>query len=186
MEEKGAPKAGDRAATAGSTTTRPRRVLRHAPFSDTFPLNVEPNGRIVLPSVIRGAFRGGGYLRPMPEGYLGLWTTEDFVNEDRRETSRRDRRIAGHGGRRSWYTAAKQVQPDAQGRIVVAESLREAIGITDRLVLQGFFDRLELWEPERHAEVAAQDTGMSELELGTYDDRDVDDIFDIADPDERW
>ena len=185
MEEKGAPQASDRAA-AGSTVTRPRRVLRHAPFSDTFELNVEPNGRIVLPSVIRTAFHDGGYLRPMPEGYVGLWTTEDFVNEDRRETSRRDRRISGHGGRRAWYTSAKQVQPDSQGRIVVAESLRETIGVTDRLVLQGFFDRLEIWEPGRHAEVSAEDQGMAELELNTIDDREADDIFDIADPDERW
>jgi DNA-binding transcriptional regulator/RsmH inhibitor MraZ len=122
----------------------------------------------------------------MPEGYIGLWTTEDFVNEDRRGTSKRDRQISGHGGRRSWYAAAKQVQPDAQGRIVVAESLRQRLGITDRLVLQGFFDRLEIWEPGRHAEVSAEDEGMSELELNTIDDRDVDDILDVVDPDERW
>ena len=69
---------------------------------------------------------------------------------------------------------------------MVAESLRQRIGITDRLVLQGFFDRLEIWEPGRHAEVSAEDEGMAELELNTIDDRDVDDILDVADPDERW
>ena len=185
MEEKGAPQANDRAA-AGSTATRTGRLLRHAPFSDTFELNVEPNGRIVLPSVIRTAFHDGGYLRPMPEGYVGLWTMDDFTNDDRRVTSRRDRGISGHGGRRAWYTAAKQIQPDAQGRIVIAESLRQRIGITDRLILQGFFDRLEIWEPGRHAEVSAEDEGMANLELNTFDDRDVDDILDVADPDERW
>src|SRR3954454_18862409 len=123
MEEKGAPEASDRAA-AGSTVTRRRRSLRHAPFSDTYELRVEPNGRIVLPAVVRPAFHDGGYLRPMPEGYIGLWTTDDFMNEDRRVTSRRDRQISGHGGRRAWYSRAKPVQPDGQGRIVVAESLR--------------------------------------------------------------
>ena len=69
---------------------------------------------------------------------------------------------------------------------MVAESLRQRFGITDRLVLQGFFDRLEIWEPGRHAEVSAEDQGMAELELNTIDDRDVDDILDVADPDERW
>ena len=69
---------------------------------------------------------------------------------------------------------------------MVAESLRQPLGITDRLVLQGFFDRLEIWEPGRHAEVSGEDEGMADLELKTIDDRDADDIFDIADPDERW
>ena len=186
MEEKGAPEAKDRRAGSGSTATRPRRVLRHAPFSDTYELNVEPNGRIVLPSAIRNPFKGGGYLRPMPEGYVGLWTTEDFVNEDRRLASRRDPKIAAHRGRRAWYAAAKQIQPDSQGRIVIAEVLRETTGIVDRLVLQGFFDRLEIWEPSRHAQESREDLSMAGLELQTIDDRDADDIFDIADPDERW
>jgi DNA-binding transcriptional regulator/RsmH inhibitor MraZ len=45
-----------------------------------------------------------------------------------------------------------EVAIDAQGRINIEEKLREYAGLTlnSRVVVSGSFDRVEIWEPERH------------------------------------
>ena len=48
-----------------------------------------------------------------------------------------------------------EVAIDAQGRINIEEKLREYAGLTlnSRVVVSGSFDRVEIWETERHERV---------------------------------
>lgn len=48
-----------------------------------------------------------------------------------------------------------EVTIDAQGRINIEEKLREYAGLTlnSRVVVSGSFDRVEIWEPQRHERV---------------------------------
>jgi DNA-binding transcriptional regulator/RsmH inhibitor MraZ len=56
-----------------------------------------------------------------------------------------------------------EVSVDAQGRINVDEKLREYAGLelNSRVIVSGSFDRVEIWDPERHQRIS--DSGTQEL-----------------------
>ncbi|MGQ9524247.1 MAG: division/cell wall cluster transcriptional repressor MraZ [Armatimonadota bacterium] len=52
---------------------------------------------------------------------------------------------------RHFFGDSFEVVPDAQGRILIPESLRQYAGIKKDVIVVGVGDRLELWSPERWA-----------------------------------
>ena len=54
-----------------------------------------------------------------------------------------------------------QVVVDKGGRICLPEAMAKAVGIQDTAVLQGLFDRFEIWSPERYDETSAVDEAFS-------------------------
>jgi DNA-binding transcriptional regulator/RsmH inhibitor MraZ len=56
-----------------------------------------------------------------------------------------------------------EVSVDAQGRINVDEKLRQYAGLelNSRVIVSGSFDRVEIWDPERHQRIS--DSGTQEL-----------------------
>ena len=47
-------------------------------------------------------------------------------------------------------TAEDELKFDKQGRVVIPQKLREAANITDKVVLVGCLDRLEIWSKDEH------------------------------------
>ncbi|MCU1354062.1 MAG: mraZ [Acidimicrobiales bacterium] len=170
-------------AVVRSAATRTRGTVRHLPFADQFELKVEANGRIVLPSTFRTAFRGGGYLRVHQGEFIGLWTAHDFARMDRDLLARRQPSLSDARVRQMLYATAKSIRPDGQGRIVVGEEHRARVGIGADLVAVGAIDRVELWAPDRWAATSADVEAVLDLELATYAGPDPDDLLDL-DPDD--
>jgi DNA-binding transcriptional regulator/RsmH inhibitor MraZ len=56
-----------------------------------------------------------------------------------------------------------EVTVDTQGRINIDEKLRTYAGLqlNSRVVVSGSFDRVEIWDPERHQRIS--DSGAQEL-----------------------
>jgi len=52
---------------------------------------------------------------------------------------------------RHFFGDSFEVTPDAQGRILIPETLRQYAGIAKEVMIVGVGDRLELWSPERWA-----------------------------------
>jgi len=48
-----------------------------------------------------------------------------------------------------------RVQLDKAGRICLPDSMATAVGIKDEAVLNGMFDRFQIWNPERYEETRA-------------------------------
>jgi MraZ protein len=48
--------------------------------------------------------------------------------------------------------SARRVVPDAQGRILIPERLREAAGLDGEALVVGALNKIEIWEPGRFEE----------------------------------
>jgi MraZ protein len=66
--------------------------------------------------------------------------------------------------RRAVFSAADNLRPDKQGRILLSPRLREYAGIEDEVVIAGVYSYIELWAPYRWRERV-----LEPLEAGTID-----------------
>jgi MraZ protein len=86
-------------------------------------------------------------------------------------TARIDEMQPGSPGRklleRIFYKKAYEAEVQPDGRIVVPKERRDQIGLVDRAVFVGLGNRFQIWTPERHAEVEAEEASRLEAELQT-------------------
>ena len=57
---------------------------------------------------------------------------------------------------------AVPVAPDKQGRILIPDWMREAIGLTSEARVVGVLDHIEIWEPESFSKIMLEDDDDSE------------------------
>ena len=175
MEERGAVSA-DQHETADPDVAS-RGSLRHLPFADQFPQKLEPNGRLVLPATLRDPFADGGYLRVFQRSRLGLWTPHDFARLYRDLARKRVPQLAGTAARDVLYSTAAFVKPDSQGRFVLPEDKRSAVGLATEVTVVGAVDRVEIWDRQRLVQHVADAEELLMLEMDTYDGTDPDDLM---------
>lgn len=162
-------------ASEGDTTQRTdlpasrAATLDHPAFGDQFPLRVDPKGRVILPSVFRPAFVGGGRLFRYESDCLGLWTEQGFKLFDQRMYAKRQTVLSGKGPRRALYAAAAYVVPDSQGRFVIPERLRLAVELTADVTVVGNIDHLEIWPSQSWDGVFRDGEEMLAMEIATDD-----------------
>lgn len=114
---------------------------------------VDEKGRITLPAAFRkGAEAGCSFvlIQAHPDA-LTLYPSENWG-----EVQQRMRDLAlRHPNKRhallSLTANAQEVTPDKQGRILIAERLRQQVGISGEARLIGALDKIEIWDPARFA-----------------------------------
>jgi MraZ protein len=113
---------------------------------------LDPKGRLALPAAFRPRLEPRCYLAFGRDKCIDVLTAEAFerVAEEMLEkvrTGEMDR-----NQQRALAANTLEVTIDAQGRVNLDEKLREYAGITlgSRVVVAGSFDRVEIWDPERH------------------------------------
>lgn len=160
---------GEEATTTGvqpDVSSRPH--LRHKPFGDNVPQKIDIKGRMVLSSAVRDAFDEGGRLMPFHSGQcLGLWPEHSFGMLDRRLHEKRQGELVGNNARRALFALSSAVMPDAQGRFVIPDHQRRAVGLETDMVVVGQGDRLELWRPEAWQPVRFDAQTLADLEHST-------------------
>jgi MraZ protein len=123
-------------------------------FVGRFEHSLDGKGRLVLPSAFRNALKGGGVLGPW-DRCLALWTPDQFEAV----ASEMKSRVSGGEGddhldvMRLFFSEARTVQPDGQGRFVVPEEHRTHAALDRDAVVAGQFDHIEIWERGRFREV---------------------------------
>lgn len=122
-------------------------------FFGTFEHSIDERGRVAIPARYRHAFVDGGVLRVGPEGAVEMYTQATFDEEVQRRLgaadgnrSREARRV-----RRSFLPDAYPVELDKQGRILMPPQIRDESDLSNKLLIIGCGDYLELWHPERWA-----------------------------------
>ena len=113
---------------------------------------LDPKGRLALPAAFRPRLEPRCYLAFGRDKCIDVLTAEAFerVAEEMLEkvrTGEMDR-----NQQRALAANTLEVTIDAQGRMNLDEKLREYAGISlgSRVVVAGSFDRVEIWDPERH------------------------------------
>ena len=124
-------------------------------FVGTFEHALDGKGRVVLPSQFCNGLAGTGYLAKY-ERCLGLWTQEGFDEIVLRLRQKVREGEVSMNALRSLTGNAVQVEPDAQGRILIPQKLREYAGLDREVAVVGLGDRIEIWSSTRWVEVDSQ------------------------------
>ncbi len=65
---------------------------------------------------------------------------------------------------RTVFANAADCEPDGQGRILIPVKLRQYAGLEKEVVINGSFDRVEIWNARRWAEMEERDFASGALE----------------------
>ena len=134
------------------TTGRRRREMAMA-FVGTHEHSLDVKGRLVLPAKFRSHFSGDAYLT-MYAGCIALWTPESFdAMAARLKEQVRNGEVEAQAYR-ALAPSSELVRPDAQGRVMISERLREHASLEHEVAVCGALDRIEIWNPTRWAAVA--------------------------------
>lgn len=108
--------------------------------------------RVILPADFRPALAGGAVIGAFPGGCLAVYTRAEFerVSEEIQEKLRRGEYDLDAA--RAFFSDAKEVTPDRQGRVAIPFSLREYAGLEREVTVTGVLTRVEIWDKRRWEE----------------------------------
>jgi MraZ protein len=117
--------------------------------------SLDPKNRLAVPPKYREALgqeKGRSfYLTSGMEGCLYLFLPsqwEKMLAGDLRMFSMPDKEQE-RAFKRKFFSEAVEVEPDAQGRILVPQYLKEHAGLKDAVLVQGAGTRAEVWDSKR-------------------------------------
>ncbi len=115
---------------------------------------MDPKGRISLPTKFREAFKAGVHLTLGQEGCLYAFPREEWEGEKARIEKRALADPQTRGYNRVFFGNAEHVDLDGQGRLVVPRRLREKVRLGRDVAVVGVSDRLEIWPEEEWSRYA--------------------------------
>jgi MraZ protein len=124
-------------------------------FVGTFEHSLDGKGRVVLPSQFRNELAGRGFIAQYQQ-CLGLWTQEGFNEVANRLREKVREGLAPQNAVRALAANAVQVEPDAQGRILIPQRLRQYAALERDVAVIGALDRIEIWNASRWHEESSQ------------------------------
>jgi MraZ protein len=124
-------------------------------FVGTFEHSLDGKGRVVLPSQFRNELAGRGFIAQYQQ-CLGLWTQEGFSEVANRLRDKVREGLAPQNAVRALAANAVQVEPDAQGRILIPQRLREYAVLEREVAVIGAMDRIEIWNAARWREESSE------------------------------
>ncbi|MDD6396416.1 MAG: division/cell wall cluster transcriptional repressor MraZ [Acutalibacteraceae bacterium] len=124
--------------------------------------SIDPKGRVVIPAKYRSDLGSTVYVTSGAGGCIRAYSETEFLKVlDKLRAGNAQMNIL----RRKILASAEQLNIDAQGRILIPESLRKAAGITDKMRMVGMIDWLEFWNEETMEKGEEELTPEQELAL---------------------
>lgn len=119
---------------------------------------IDPKGRLAMPSAYRPRFEPRCYLAFGQDGCIDVLTAEGFEEVANEMIDKVKRGEISRSQQRALAANTVEVQVDGQGRITIDRELREFAGIepASSVVVTGSFDRVEIWSHERFQRQADQ------------------------------
>lgn len=116
----------------------------------THSYQLDPKGRISLPSRFREVFADGAVLTLGQDGCLFCFPRAEWQarSAEVRAVPLSDSEGRAYG--RLFFGKAESVELDSQGRLLVPQRLRTEVGIRRDVVVLGVFDRMEIWDRSIH------------------------------------
>ncbi len=117
-------------------------------FTGQFEHTVDSVNRLVIPAKWRTGESEEFFLMARDEHSITVLTVSEMakltqgIDADPKLSNREKR------DRRRIFSSASQVTCDRQGRVTLDANLLRRIGVRDRVVLAGFAERFEIWNPK--------------------------------------
>lgn len=121
---------------------------------------LDPKGRLALPAAFRPRLEPRCYLAFGRDKCIDVMTADEFETVAAELIAKVKSGEISRNEQRALAANAVEVTIDAQGRVNLDEKLRDYAGISlnSRVVVAGSFDRVEIWDPERHTRNIAAGT----------------------------
>ena len=129
------------------------RTILKIMFLGEFSHNLDSKGRVTIPAKFRHRLMPGLVVTRNPTGgCLMMMPLEEWQNVAARVSALPliDQRTAQL--RRALFSAAEDLKPDRQGRILISQRLREFAGIKNEVIIAGMNTYIELWDPAQWEE----------------------------------
>jgi MraZ protein len=111
--------------------------------------SLDAKGRLILPMDFRGPLADGAVIGIGQHNCLVVYTPEEWdrVREEIRQLSKQG--DAQLDAARAFFAGARDVKPDAQGRVPIAPDQRTYAALDREVVVAGVSSRIEIWDTER-------------------------------------
>jgi MraZ protein len=118
---------------------------------------LDPKGRLALPSTYRPRFEPRCYLAFGQDGCIDVLTAEGFEEVATEMLEKVKSGTISRAEQRALAAATVEATVDAQGRVTIDRELLDFAGIEagTKVIVAGSFDRIEIWEPERYSRMSA-------------------------------
>ena len=121
---------------------------------------VDEKGRVTLPAAFRRETDGDAFVLIQVHGdALTLYPDEKWKDVERRMREHLQRAPARRHEFLALTANAREVVPDKQGRILIPERLRSAIGLAGEALMIGALDKIEIWDPDRFEDTVGDTPG---------------------------
>jgi len=132
-------------------------------FVGTHERQLDDKGRLALPASFRAHLGEHCYLVFGDDHCINVVPSDQFESMAEQLMARVDRGEANRQRQRAVASSATLVSVDRQGRVTVDERLRTYAGLRtdDKVVVTGNFKLIEIWAPDRFAQI--NDQGTSDL-----------------------
>ena len=126
-----------------------------------FPHNIDAKSRLFIPAKLREELGDVFHVTIGQDGCLSVFSDAKWeaIMEDLKTRSYSEVKTL-----RPMFANAADCEPDGQGRILIPALLRKYASLEKEVVVVGSFDRVEIWNAQRWAdlETAAFDSGALE------------------------
>ena len=116
----------------------------------THSYQLDPKGRISLPARFREAFAEGAVLTLGQDGCLFCFPRAEWEERSREVRALPLSETESRAYTRMFFGKAERVELDSQGRLLIAQRLRNEVGIDKEAVVVGVFDRMEIWDRDTY------------------------------------
>ena len=123
-------------------------------MESTYQHTIDAKGRLFIPVRLREELGSVFYVTLSLEKCLSVYSRDswDKFKEKYMQMSQVNQKLM-----RPLFAMAAKCEPDGQGRIILSQSLREYAGLNKNVAIVGVGVRVELWDSDLYADVAAEE-----------------------------
>lgn len=122
-------------------------------FQGEFSHTIDPKGRIIIPTQLRGELEGGFVVTKGLDGCLWLVDASSWKNIQQEIQGMPFGLKEARTLSRFLIAGATDGGIDGQGRVFIPPSLREYAGLEKNVILAGVGSRLEIWDKSRYDQI---------------------------------
>ncbi len=123
--------------------------------------NIDAKGRLFIPAKLREELGATFHVTVGQDRCLAVFSDESWnakLDQLREKSYSEIKRL------RTVFANAADCEPDAQGRILIPAKLRRYAGLEKEVIINGSFDRVEIWNARRWTEMEDEEFSSGSLE----------------------
>ncbi|MDO8967133.1 MAG: division/cell wall cluster transcriptional repressor MraZ [Algoriphagus sp.] len=130
-------------------------------FNCRYDCKLDPKGRLVLPSKIKGAIpeaNGSALMLQMAaDKCLKLYPMVEFRKLESQVNALSDHNEETRRLKRSFFTRITEVELDSAGRFLIPKAFQEYAGLDKDVILVGVGSKIEMWSADRYKDFVIED-----------------------------